>query len=368
MIGRLRVSIIVPFHSNLDHLGRCLSALPARDPDVEVIVAADGAVDDCAPLAQAVGARLLRVPGPRGPAVARNRAAAVARGEILVFVDADVVVAPGSVQRLRAVFRDRPDIAAVFGAYDEEPTADNFVSQYKNLAHSYIHQSSNPDAQTFWAGLGAVRADDFAAVGGFDERFDRPSIEDIDLGYRLNAAGHRVLLDAQLRVAHLKRWTFRSLIASDVLDRGVPWTQLILRSGRAHNDLNIRSAYRVSVGLTYALAGGVLISLLEPVLLVGLLPIGAALYALNWRFYRFFARRRGLGFALRVVPLHLLYHLYNGVSFVVGSTIFLAHSRAGVKLSGALPLEPWSSAEHPTDVAREPRPQAVAVSAESDRA
>ncbi len=222
MIGRLRLSIIVPFHRNLEHLRRCLSAIRAETSGAEVIIAADGALDDCGALATAFDARVLRLPGPQGPAVARNRAAATARGETLVFVDADVEVAPQSLTRLAEVLDGQPHIAAVVGAYDESPTEPNFFSQYKNLAHSYIHQAADPRAQTFWAGFGAVRTEVFFSVGGFDERFERPSIEDIDLGYRLTAAGHRVLLDARLRVSHLKRWTLRSLVASDIFDRGIP--------------------------------------------------------------------------------------------------------------------------------------------------
>jgi GT2 family glycosyltransferase len=93
-----------------------------------------------------------------------------------------------------------------------EDCASGFVSQYKNLADSYIHQSSRRVAQSFWAGLGAVRATAFLSVGGFDEPFPRPCVEDIDLGYRLTTAGHRVLLDSAIRGCHLKRWTLRSLV------------------------------------------------------------------------------------------------------------------------------------------------------------
>ena len=86
-------------------------------------------------------------------------------------------------------------IGAVFGAYDESPAAPGLVSQAKNLAHAFVHHGSPGNAVTFWAGLGAVRTQVFLAVNGFDERFGRPSIEDIDLGYRLTAAGFGIVPD-----------------------------------------------------------------------------------------------------------------------------------------------------------------------------
>ena len=235
----MKVSVIIPFHRNLNHLRESVSAVRRSMPDAEVLIAADGAVDDCRALAAAAGAQVVVVPGPSGPAVARNRAAAVASGDVLAFVDADVVVAPDALPGMCRLLdmRDR-DLDGVFGAYDLSPPERNFMSQYKNLSHAYVHEVGDTHASTFWAGLGAVRADAFRSVGGFDERFRRPSIEDIELGYRLVAAGYSLRLDVTFRGRHLKRWTLRSSIATDIRARGIPWTQLIHRSQALSNDLN----------------------------------------------------------------------------------------------------------------------------------
>src|SRR5262245_10748994 len=172
---KLRLSIIVPFHRDLELLQRCLGALMPLSEGWEVIVACDAPVDDCQALAAHYGARVLSLPGPHGPAVARNRAAEVATGDALVFIDADVVVSRAALFRVALYLARQKELAGVFGAYDETPADPGFVSQYKNLAHSFIHQSSARDAQTFWAGFGAIRREAFFAVGGFDERFRHPS-------------------------------------------------------------------------------------------------------------------------------------------------------------------------------------------------
>jgi GT2 family glycosyltransferase len=351
------LSVIIPFHGRTEYLSRCLAGLKPLPPRTEVIVVADGA--DEIPDLTAIPVRLIEHPGPSGPAVARNRGAAVAKGDVLVFIDSDVVASPDELTRLADTFDRHPEVAAVFGAYDDEPAEPNLISQYKNLTHSYIHRTSNKVAQTFWAGFGAVRAKMFFEVGGFDERFVRPSIEDIDLGYRLCAAGHLVWLDAELQACHLKRWTFSSLLASDVLDRGIPWTQLIWRGGRAKNDLNLKNAYRVSVGLTYILLALLLGAFAAPALL---LPAGVTVLLLHWLgrdHYRYFVRHRGLVFALRIAPLHYLYHLYNGFSFLTGSTLYLVRRWFGIRLPGSLPLTPWQRRPDPKDRTTE-RPSALA--------
>jgi cellulose synthase/poly-beta-1,6-N-acetylglucosamine synthase-like glycosyltransferase len=351
----IRLSVIVPFHRNLSFLERCLEALTPLPPRSELIIAADAPVDDCRGLAARYGAAIVDVPGPSGPAVARNRAVEVSRGEVLVFVDADVVVARGSLFRLASIFDSQPDTAAVFGAYDETPADPGFISQYKNLAHSFIHQSSARIAQTFWAGFGAVRRAAFTRVGGFDERFARPSVEDIDLGYRLTGAGQRVVLDPSLRACHLKRWTLASMIVSDVRDRGIPWTQLILRFGRFNSDLNLKSTYRACVVMAYLILLLGALAIVEPLWLVPIPALIAGLVLLSPRYYSYFYRQRGVWFVVRVFPLHYLYHLYNGLSFATGTTLFLLARSAGVRLRWTLPVDLWTA-----DYAR---PTSVGVSA-----
>jgi len=336
----LTATVIIPFHRNLRQLELSLPAARRALPDAEIIIPADGAIEDCRPLAREHGARVIDVPGPQGPAVARNRAAAQASGDVLVFVDTDVIAAADSLGGLCGVLERESDVAGVFGAYDLDPGERNFMSQYKNLSHACVHELGNPEARTFWAGLGAVRTRVFREVGGFDERFAKPSVEDIDLGYRIRIAGHRLRLDPRFRGKHLKKWTIWGSIVIDVTARGIPWTQLIHRYGGLANDLNTRHELRWSVVLAYlAVAAAAAVPFLP---LAGVLAVAciAAMVLLNLQYYRWFVDRRGWWFAVRVVPAHLLYHLCNGVSFVAGTAAHLA-TRLGIRLPGALPATIW---------------------------
>jgi GT2 family glycosyltransferase len=339
----LIATVIIPFHRDLRLLAQSLSAARRALPTAEIIIVADGAVEDCNPLAEREAARVLEVPGPSGPAVARNRGAAQARGEILIFVDTDVVVAPDALTGLCSVLEEEPDVGGVFGAYDLTPAEPNFMSQYKNLSHACVHELGNPEAGTFWAGLGAVRANVFRRVSGFDERFPRPTAEDIELGYRIRRAGYRLRLDPRWRGKHLKKWTLKSSIAIDIGARGIPWTQLIHRYGALANDLNTRHELRLSVVSAYVLLLSVLaIPFLPWSGLVAVLAL-VALLLLNREYYAWFVRHRGWAFTARVVPAHVLYHLCNGVSFVAGTGMYLA-AKLGIQLPGALPLTPWPAA------------------------
>jgi len=318
------ISIIVPVYNNAHDVPECLSALGAsRHPDSEIIVVDDGSTDDIASVAMPMGVRLLHLAKNSGPSAARNHGARHARGDILFFVDADMVVAPGAVSRVLTVFAENPDLAAVFGSYDLKPRAKNVVSQYRNLFHHFVHQNGNTEASTFWAGCGAIRRSVFDQIGGFNEkRFPRASIEDIELGYRLRQAGHRILLDKSLQGTHLKRWTLYSMVWTDIVCRAVPWSRLILETKNAPNDLNLQASQRLSLALV-SLAG---IFLLLAVFRIELLGLSvAALFGvigLNRKLYIFFSRRRGVLFAVTAVLLHLFYYLYSGLSYLCVWTHF----------------------------------------------
>ncbi len=150
------------------------------------------------------------------------------------------------VERVRSFF-SRNLGEAVFGCYDDAPAAPGLVSQYRNLQHHFVHLTNAGPASTFWAGCGAVLQKVFKDVGGFSEDFRHPSVEDIELGMRLTSAGHRIVLDANLRGKHLKSWSLPGMWVNDFQCRAVPWSRLILAGGAMPAGLNTGWASRLAV-------------------------------------------------------------------------------------------------------------------------
>jgi glycosyltransferase involved in cell wall biosynthesis len=323
-----RVSVIIPVRNGAHTLPRCLAPLRQTQTDRdEIIVVDDRSTDDSAQIARAAGASSIPSTGV-GPAAARNAGGHAAQGDVLLFIDADVEARPSTIHHVRDRFDAEPGLAAVFGSYDDEPEAANFVSQYRNLLHHYTHQTSARESGSFWAGCGAIRRDVFLSVGGFDERrYPRPAIEDIELGLRLKEAGHRVQLDRGLLVRHLKRWTLSSMLKTDIVDRAYPWSMLLLSRGSLPNDLNLRWQHRASAALVALLAATLVFLVLgqrrvsgvpaKPAAAVMALLLIAALLPLNRGFYTFLVRRRGWLFALGAIPIHFLYYFYSGLTYAV---------------------------------------------------
>jgi glycosyltransferase involved in cell wall biosynthesis len=322
------ISAIVPVYNGSKYLERCLDALLASSySNYEVIVVDDASVDDSIEIARRKGVTVLPLPKRMGQAAARNSGAEIARGEILLFVDADVVVRPDTIGKVAADFATSPEIAALFGSYDDEPAEENFFSQYKNLQHHFVHQQGNPEASTFWTGCGAVRRVVFRNLRGLDPNWRFKDIEDIEFGYRMRWAGHRILLDKDLQVKHLKRWTLRSWLRADIFYRAVPWSRLIIENRAMVNDLNLRKADRISAGLLGLSLTLLLFSVFKPPLLVSIPFLLTSIIVINYRFYIVFLKKRGLLFTVLAFPAHLLYYFYGSVAFALCWVTYLLRGK-----------------------------------------
>jgi glycosyltransferase involved in cell wall biosynthesis len=314
-----RVSLIIPVHNGGRAFRRVLAQLrkSSRQPD-EIIVVADGCDDDSASVARRFGAQVIEFSKPRGPAAARNHAAARAVGDILLFMDADVAFHPQTIGQFVEFLEAHPAIHAVIGNYDEAPPGRGLLSRYKNLLQHYVHLHAPEEAFTFWAACGAIRAETFRTVGGFDPSFRVPSIEDIELGYRLRSSGFRIAHRREILATHLKEWTAWSLLKSDLFRRAIPWTQLLRRHGGLQDGLNIGRTERVKVVLVWlasaALLGG-FFSVWSIVLGLGLLLM---VLWMNRGFLAFLLRREGWSVALVGGAWHLFYHWYCGLGFLLG--------------------------------------------------
>ncbi len=417
------ISVVIPVYNSAQTLRQCLEHLRRSTvTDYECIVVDDGSTDESPAVGVEFGVTVLHTGKRSGPAFARNLGASKAEGKILFFIDADVCVYPNTLDRVLANFNQDAGLTAVIGSYDDQPESQDFLSLYRNLMHCYVHHQGQPQASTFWSGCGAILKSAFHEYSGFDVSYNRPAIEDIELGYRLARDKKKLLLDPTIQVKHLKRWSFYSLVKTDIFDRGIPWTELILRDRFIPNDLNVQLSQRVSVALVFILIGitavtawfagssfilmlltllflvlaqfevestwrtqpklivatTVLIAsiiamafynntkwLIPPVLLAyvllflrhrysltqrrkeitglvcgvyllfvilfvvvylphhpmvfGFFLLLSIVVLLNSQFYVFLAGRTGRLLALAAIPFHLLFHFYNGVSFLIGS-------------------------------------------------
>ena len=320
------VAVIIPAYNASATLPACLQAIGKMTwtPD-EVILFSDGATDDTDDIARRAGVSIIRNDGPpKGPAYGRNAAAQAAKSDLLLFVDADVVISPTALELLVDDMLQHGAKAA-FGSYDDAPDSQRVTSLYANLRHHFVHQHSLREAKTFWSGLGLIDREVFLAAGGFDAAlFAYPSIEDIELGMRVVAAGHKIRLVPEALAKHWKDWSLWRVWHTDVVRRALPWSRLIVDGKTGEADLNISHVERLKSLLALlvllCLTGAGIAALAMPALVAPMLAAAGGLllaYAwLNRSFFCFLSRRLGFFRSLGAMAMHFCYHIYAPLAFV----------------------------------------------------
>lgn len=323
LLRTAKSTLVITAHRHGPMLEQCLDAVAGLDPAPDrTFVVVDGCDRRVAESAQGRGFEVLVLENAPGVSAARNAGAFHATTRFVAFLDSDVVPYRDHMNKAIAALQTQPGAVAAFGSYDDSPDALGLISRYRNLLHHFTHQNARRDAESFWAACGICDAEIFRQVGGFDESYSVPSIEDIALGYKLRRAGHRIALDPSWQVKHLKQWTWRDLVFTDIGRRAIPWTLLLLHERRLDNDLNIDTRSRWSALLVLAFLGTLATGFVSP----WLLSISAACLAgaifLNRRFYQFLSCKGGLPFALGAIPLHLLYYLAATIGWFSGHAIW----------------------------------------------
>ena len=357
-LWRQSLTVVIPVHNGGRDFERCLQGLRVSTcNDFECVVVDDGSTDDSGAKAAEFGAVVIRHDRPLGPAAARNAGALAATRPLLFFLDADVAVHPNAIARALQRFAVDDQLTGLFGSYDDQPAVGGWVSPFRNLLHHYVHQTGTfhddiRPARTFWTGCGFIQREAFLSLGGFDPlRFRRPAIEDIELGYRIARGGHKLVLARDVQASHLKRWTLKDMVRTDIFQRGVPWMLLMKRSAVTERDLNVSRSQQLSVAATGLGGLGLLAAFIWPILGLITLASLAAVVGLNAGFYRFLSRTRGALFAVAAIPLHLIYFTCCGVSVLIALGIWhLAPRHRLGELDGTyrLRLDPGAVVDQPS--------------------
>jgi mycofactocin system glycosyltransferase len=204
------VSVVIPVYNRPQEIQECLASLENLDypaDKVEVIVVDDASRDHTLAVVRQFDVRLIVQSYNQGQSAARNTGAAAARGEIVAFMDSDCIAHPGWLSDLVPYFQD-PRVALVGGfvdAYFNEKRMDRYEQ-----ACSALNMGSQPvmgrgDNCVFYVPTCnmMVRKDIYKRVGGLDANLRVG--EDVDLCWRLMAAGHHLLYIPRGTVLHKHR-------------------------------------------------------------------------------------------------------------------------------------------------------------------
>jgi MoaA/NifB/PqqE/SkfB family radical SAM enzyme len=198
------LSVIVPVHNGAETIEACLGALERALPDgAELIVVDDGSTDDTVTRIEGFDFTLVQRPVRGGTSAARNSGWRASRGEIVAFVDADMVLAPDALHRMMATLSDNPGLLGVNGFVDPEPGAPGLATAFANTSIHYQHRSHGARVSSAYTAICALRRGVLEGMGGWDERWFSRYADDVVTRFHLPPEG--LAADPDIRGVHLKR-------------------------------------------------------------------------------------------------------------------------------------------------------------------
>jgi glycosyltransferase involved in cell wall biosynthesis len=204
------ISIIIPLYNSEKTIEKCLTAVfNSTFQNLEVLVVDDDSKDNSVTIAESFPCRVLKLSYNQGPSVARNWGARNAKGDVLLFIDSDIVIQRDTL----SLFVDSlKSYSAVFGIYTKKPGTDGLLSLYQNFyAHKSIRETKELTSMLYSYCVG-IKRDVFNEAGGFDERWLRATFEDVELGLRVTENGHQIYLNKKIEVVHHPKFTIKRFI------------------------------------------------------------------------------------------------------------------------------------------------------------
>ena len=226
-------SVIIPAHNSEQYIERCLEHVLSSDlgREFEVIVVDDDSGDLTVEKAKKFGVIMVRNKENGGPAFSRNQGAKIARGDVLVFVDSDMMIYPDTLKKIAHFLKEKNGFMGVSGNYEPHCPMKNFLSCFKNVFACYARMNQPENVDWAQSSLFAIKADAFKSVGGFNEQLRH--CEDVMLGRALVRHGYKIAFCRTLGAKHMKVYSLSSFIKERIARSR---TRIVIRlSGKARN-------------------------------------------------------------------------------------------------------------------------------------
>jgi glycosyltransferase involved in cell wall biosynthesis len=281
-VAEPRVSVVVPVRNARDDLARCLDSLARQSapPDsFEVIVVDDGSDDGTPDVAARRGARVLSQER-RGAAAARNRGAREARGEVVLYLDADCVADTAWLAELSRPLLAAARLGGAVGRYESDQRAPVARFVQLDLEGRYKRMRSRDRIDFLNSGNCGLRRELLARYP-FDENFQR--LEDVELSFRLTADGHAIIFVPEARAWHRHPETVGALVRRKFNYARYAFPLYRQYPGKAASDASTPQERRARLASTAAFLALLPFAWLHPV--VGTAALAAALLSLatSWR-------------------------------------------------------------------------------------
>ena len=322
----MKISIVIPVYNASLTLKECLGAIfDSSFKDFEVIVVSDKSTDNSVEIAKQYQCKIIELSENRGPGFARNSGAKVANGEILLFIDSDVIIDKEALNSLKNKFSE-PGVNIIQGIYSHEPTYKSIFTQYQQSFYCYYSWDTNIKyTSSLITNCFAIRKKIFLDLKGFNTGIKGATCEDEEFGYVLIEKGYKILILRELKGEHRVNYSLMKLIKRNFAIY-IDTTKSYLRNKTYVNKVKQSNYWKVLTGIP--VSGLIFLSLVSIILvsdkaiLNTFMILNIIFIFLHLGFIKFVSKTKGLikGLGIMLICyldafIMLTSVLYGGLSY-----------------------------------------------------
>ena len=301
-----KISVIIPMRNSSKYLEDCLKSVCNQDyPYYEVLIIDDFSSDNSVEIAKKYPVKIISLDNNYGAAIARNKGAEKARGEILVFTDTDVIIERTCLSQIaEGMTSFNSHFSGIVGRLADDSPQENFASSYKNLYMHYTYGLLPEEISVFYTSIAAIKKDTFHVCKGFDPNYKGASIEDMEFGERITANGYKILMNKDLKVRHLHRYSLFELLKT-AFKRAEGVTKIMMRkkfskgekSTYQSSPLSFRSGIAIIFLCFVSLCLGIIFA--KNLFFIAAIVLYLLILGINFPFLDFLRKKKGLIFFLK---------------------------------------------------------------------
>lgn len=287
-----------------------------------MIVVDDASTDRTQEIASSFDVKIISLKKRQNANYCRNIGAEKAEGDILLFLDSDVVSKKNTIEMTRRAF-EKNHVDAIVGVYAVSNEYPNLTSKYKNLWIRFSYTISEPAIDWIFGAVSAIRKDVFLKADGFKKGMQaKRGTDDLELGKRLSKMNYKILLDTSVEVVHLKTFSLLSLLQND-FRRSIWFVSLAGNLGQLGTSttkgfVNIYPNFIFSTVLSIPLLMLLIFSLVYSWNLFPVIFLLLLFYFLNRKFINYFAKNYGIVQSVLALGIMLLDNLICAVGSFAG--------------------------------------------------
>ncbi len=319
------ISIVIPVYNSASTLKECLDAIfNSNFKNFEVIVVSDKSPDDSVNIAKKYSAKIIELDENKGPAFARNKGAEMAKGDIILFLDSDVIIETDSLNLIDDEFSSN-NVDGIQGIYSHNPDYKYTATQfYQSYLCYYVWPKEKKYVSTLVTACFGIRKKIFNELNGFDTKMKNASCEDEKFGYELIKNGFKIVILRNVQVIHRVNYNILKFIKRRFI-QDVDRIRFYLREKTYTNKIKQKNYSKVIIGIF--ILGLILLTALSlfffnsAIIWYFLIMLNLIYIFLHFNFLKFASNTKGPG---KIVSFLMMFYLDTFLMILATSYGFLS--------------------------------------------